>query len=367
MKFETSFKPILVSLFFTVLSGEIALAGVNRCENILKTFSCLTDDGHTAALEIVKIGDGFNILAKSKRTILINRNDLRPSLNVRIAVGQDDVRNEFIDFNQIGLEVIPVDGKDKLEIDLAAGRTIVHFEDAINSMQLNCAINPLELILFLEITPRTHLNLPRVNAVAFDIDDTLMFTSPTFARGFATGGSPKPDDVLFWIHTNGCDQGCVESTITLSDGTTKILPANEPSTPKAKALELIRHHQSLGHEVYAITARPDINGEPLRDYIESEMGIERNKVFFEPDLEQPGNPAGKTDRIESLNLDVFYGDSDSDITDTLKAFVDRSGSRSKMVYPVRFFRSPKSSNRKAGMLNKYHPGYFGEPILSGSY
>jgi len=98
------------------------------------------------------------------------------------------------------------------------------------------------------------------------------------------------------------------------------------------------------------------------------MGIAREDLYFEPDLDQPGNPAGKTDRIESLNLDVFYGDSDSDITDTLKAFVDsKTGVRSKKVEPVRFLRSPKSSNRKSGELNKYHPGYFGEPILSESY
>jgi acid phosphatase class B len=206
-----------------------------------------------------------------------------------------------------------------------------------------------------------------VSAVGFDIDDTLAFTTPTFARGFVTGGTPAPTDVLFWTATNGCDHGCASETITLLDGTTKLLPANVASTAKSKALDLIALHQAKGHKVYAITARPDINGDPLRDYVEGELGIPRANVFFEPDMDQPGNPKGKTDRMESLNLDLFYGDSDSDITDAAKTFVDAAGVRTKEMRAVRFQRSPKSSNRKAGKLNKYHPGYFGEAIVRGSY
>ena len=321
-----------------------------------------------ASLRIIPRGDSFDVVATAEATVLFQVEDQRPSLNVRIEDGAADTVNEFIDFNKKGLEVVPVDGKNKLEVDLKPGATFVHYADESKKMQLSCGISPKRLISRLGIKPRAQVTFQGVKAVAFDIDDTLMFTSPTFARGFATGGVPKPDDVLFWTHTNGCDGGCSETTITLGDGSLKVLPANAPSTPKAKAIELINYHKSLGHRVYAITARPDINGDPLREYLESQMGIAREDLFFEPDLNQPGNPAGKTDRIESLNLDVFYGDSDSDITDALKAFVDsKTGVRTKKVEPVRFFRSPKSSNRKAGELNKYHPGYFGEPILSESY
>jgi acid phosphatase class B len=57
---------------------------------------------------------------------------------------------------------------------------------------------------------------------------------------------------------------------------------------------------------------------------------------------------------------VFYGDSDSDITDAKKV-------QTKSIRPIRFLRSPKSSNRKEGRLNQYHPGYYGESIIADSY
>jgi acid phosphatase class B len=209
--------------------------------------------------------------------------------------------------------------------------------------------------------------MKNVKVVAFDIDDTLAFTTPTFVRAFATGGTPVPTDTVFWTATNGCDQGCASETITLPDGTTKLLPENAPSKAKARARELVALHKSKGHRVYAITARPDINGAPLRQYIERELGIAREDVFFEPDIDQPGNPKGKQDRIKSLDVDVFYGDGDADITDTNKAFLDASGAATKHVQALRFLRSPNSSNRSAGKLAKYHPGYYGEAIIADSY
>lgn len=330
-------------------------------------YLCNAGEQRPVTLKIIKNGRAFDVSAFYQDALLFEQRDQRPSLNVRVVDGSSETVSEFVDFNKSGLEIIPVDGKNKLEIDLTQGATFLHYADASQVLQLKCPINPGELILFLGIAPQPSVAFANTKAVAFDIDDTLMFTSPAFTRGFATGGQPKPDDDLFWTHTNGCDAGCAETTITLKDGSVKLLPANAPSTPKPKALELIRYHESLGHKVYAITARPDINGAALKSYIETQLGIKRENVFFEPDLDQPANPAGKTDRIENLDLDVFYGDSDSDITDTLKAFVDRLGVRTKTVRPVRFLRSPKSSNRKAGELNKYHPGYFGEPILAETY
>jgi acid phosphatase class B len=64
--------------------------------------------------------------------------------------------------------------------------------------------------------------------------------------------------------------------------------------------------------------------------------------------------------MAALHLDAFYGDSDSDITDARKV-------QGNTVRGIRFLRSPRSSNRSSGRLAKYHPGYFGEPIIAGSY
>ena len=41
--------------------------------------------------------------------------------------------------------------------------------------------------------------------------------------------------------------------------------------------------------------------------------------------------------------------------------------QARPVRGVRFLRSPRSSNRKDGKLNKYHPGYYGETVLADSY
>jgi acid phosphatase (class B) len=271
----------------------------------------------------------------------------------------DTVKHEFVDFRPAGLEALPPHGSPRLELPLATGDKLLAFEDASGKTQLQCRVSAPKLLAYLGIAP-VRFQPTSTGAVAFDIDDTLLFSTPAFTRAFATGGTPKPDDAVFWNVANGCDVGCQAATITLPDGTTKQLPANAPSPVKAKARELVEFHLENGQEVYAITARPDINGDVLRDYLEAELGIARDHVFFEPDIDQVGNPAGKTDRMQSLSLAVFYGDADSDITDARKV-------QGVNVQAVRFLRSPKSSNRKEGRLSKYHPGYYGEPIVSGSY
>jgi acid phosphatase class B len=327
-------------------------------------------NGAATTVVLAKRGDAFELKATTASTLVFEAVGKRPSLNVRVEDGTTTRVDEFIDFNDRGLETVPVDGPSFLELDLAGAKTLL-FKDPSRTIQLGCTFAREKLVRFLGIDvisfEEWKTRLVDVKAVAFDIDDTLAFTTPAFARGFATGGTPGPLDTDFWTVTNGCDSGCPAETITLPSGTRKDLPANAASTAKIKARQLVALHKSLGHRVFAITARPDINGEPVRDHVERELGIARSDVFFEPDIDRPGNPKGKTDRIESLNLDVFYGDSDSDITDALHAFRDPAGQQRKVVNGVRFLRSPRSSNRKAGQLNKYHPGYYGEPVLEGTY
>jgi acid phosphatase class B len=331
--------------------------------------SCKRSDGVAASVVVAARRGSFDVTAKAEGSVLFAATAQRPSLNVRIEDGTSSAVTEYVDFNNKGLETVAVDGPNAIEVDLSGPKAFL-YKDASKTVQLtSCRFDKDKLVRFLAIdfVAASRVDMTNVKAVGFDIDDTLAYTTPTFARGFVTGGTPAPTDTLFWTHTNGCDSGCEAETITLLDGTTKLLPSNAASTAKSKALELIKRHKAHGHKVYAITARPDINGAALRDYLEQELGLDPQNVFFEPDMDLPGNPKGKTDRIESLNLDVFYGDSDSDITDTQKAFVDSAGVHTKEVRAIRFMRSPKSSNRKAGKLNKYHPGYYGETVVKDSY
>jgi acid phosphatase (class B) len=320
-----------------------------------QAIDCQTTDsaGDLVTVVFTPNADTFDISASSADgTTVFSLASQRPSLNVTVEDGDSDVPNEFVDFRPSGLDVVPPTGLPRFEIPLADGQKALLYADASSQVQLQCTVRGPTLLDFLGIAPVQELDLSSATSIGFDIDDTLLFSTPTFTRGFVTGGSPAPTDVTFWTATNGCDPGCPAETITRPDGTTKDLPANDPSGVKTRALELVSYHQSLGQNVYAITARPDINGDPLRDYLVAQFGFARENIFFEPVM--------KTDRMATLGLDVFYGDSDSDITDARKV-------PGRTVRGIRFLRSPKSSNRSGGRLAKYHPGYYGETIMADSY
>ncbi len=301
-------------------------------------------DCGTTQVTFTPNGSGFDIAADGSQFSLTSE---RPSLNIRIDDG-----TEFVDFRPSGQDVVPALQTPRFEISLAGDGKALVYADASSTVNLTCTVGADHLLDFLGIAPVDSLDLASASAVGFDIDDTLLFSTPAFGRGFMTGGTPAPTDTTFWTAVNGCDPGCDAQTITLADGSTKDLPATDPSAVKSRAYELVQYHLALGQQVYAITARPDINGDVLRDYLQAQFGIDRNNVYFEPVM--------KTDRMAQLGLDVFYGDSDSDITDARKV-------PGRTVLGVRFERSPKSSYRDGMRLAKYHPGYYGEPIIANSY
>ncbi len=319
-----------------------------------RAINCYTSQpaGTLVKVTFTPDGDAFDIDAASADGAVFSLTSERPSLNVRIADATSDTPQEFLDFRPSGLDVVPALQLPRLELPLATGPKALAYADESTQVELECTVSASKLVEFLGIAPVDSLDLSSAAAVGFDIDDTLLFSTPAFGRGFATGGTPAPTDTTFWTAVNGCDPGCSAETITLADGSTKQLPATDPSGVKSRAFELVQYHLSLGQQVYAITARPDINGDVLRDYLQAQFGIDRNNVYFEPVM--------KTDRMAQLGLDVFYGDSDSDITDARKV-------PGRTVLGVRFERSPKSSYRDGMRLARYHPGYFGEPIIANSY
>jgi len=333
---------------------------------------CTDAQGEEVVLRIEASDGGFDLELSNDEAVILARAAQRPALNARLEDGATLDVHEYLQFIDAGLTAIPPTVDPRIELDL--GTATKSGKSQIGTLTVKttdvdatyaCSGNGKKLQAFLGIEKIKKPSCDRaIEAVAFDIDDTLLFSSPAIARGFATGGTPVDADEIFWTQVNGCDRGCDATTITLPSGETKELPANEPSAVKSGALALVAWHMSQGHRVYAITARPSFNGDALRAYIEESFGIAQEDVFFEPSTAQPGNPAGKTDRIEALALDIFYGDSDSDVTDAMAAF---PGDETKKVLPIRFLRSPRSSNRKAGVLGKYHPGYFGEAIIANSY
>lgn len=162
---------------------------------------------------------------------------------------------------------------------------------------------------------------PEVRKVGFDLDDTLVFSTPAFQRGFSADVDPFSDE--FWSIVNRSDSAA--------------------SCVKPATLRILKNHQRKGHELYVITARRGVNTEPVRDFVSSTFGIPKDHLYFEPD--------GKTERLKELGVDVYYGDSDSDIKDA------REGD----IKAVRIQRSPKSNYQE-----KYNPGTFDERVLEGT-
>ena len=300
-----------------------------------RAMSCHSADGTSVNVLFTPNGDGFDVTSDA-----FDAASQRPSLNITVDEGA-----EFVDFRPTGQTSLPAMGMPRFELTLATGDKTLTYD----STQLTCRVSATKLLAYLGIAPTDDLEVDAATSVGFDIDDTLLFSTPSFTRGFATGGTPAPTDTVFWTAVNSCDPGCPAETITLADGSTKDLAASDPSPVKQRVAELVAYHQGLGAQVYAITARPDIAGDTLRGYIEAQLGIPAANVFFQP--------TGKTDRMAQLGLQVFYGDSDSDITDSQKG----------NIRGIRVLRSPKSSYRSGGRLAVYHPGYFAETIVADSY
>ncbi|MBP7652406.1 hypothetical protein KA977_03220 [Candidatus Dependentiae bacterium] len=162
--------------------------------------------------------------------------------------------------------------------------------------------------------------------VGFDVDDTLLFSTPAFDNAKI---KYQWDTDEFWREVNSLD--------------------SKVSIVKKKVMEIIKFHKSQNCEIFVITARPGIGGDNLKKFISEKFGIPEENTYFEP--------ASKIERIKKLKLDIFYGDSDTDISDAEKGGAEG----------IRIQRSEKSSYKdSSGNLAKYNPGKFKEKIIENS-
>lgn len=171
-------------------------------------------------------------------------------------------------------------------------------------------------------------------AVGFDIDDTVLFSSPGFWRGQKTY-SPGSDDYLknpqFWEKmNNGWD---------------------EYSIPKEVARALIAMHVKRGDSIYFVTGRSQTKTETVSKTLQGDFTIpaaNMNPVIFAGDKEGQNT---KTQWLEQKNIKVFYGDSDNDITAAHEV-----GARA-----IRVLRASNSTYRPLPMAGK-----FGEEVIVNS-
>jgi acid phosphatase (class B) len=106
-------------------------------------------------------------------------------------------------------------------------------------------------------------------------------------------------------------------------------------------------HKKRGDKIFFITARPEApKNEILSDLLHKAFGLgeDQPKAIFT-------GYVTKAKFIKANNVKIYYGDSDSDITEAWDAG----------VRAIRFLRSPLSTNK-----GKYNPGKFGEAVLENS-
>lgn len=168
-------------------------------------------------------------------------------------------------------------------------------------------------------------------AVGFDVDDTVLFSSPCFYYG-KMKYSPTSEDYLkmdaFWtdIHTNNCDQY---------------------SIPKDVARKLIDLHTARGDDIYFITGRTRASGgETLTAAIKKAFNIEKmNDVVFTASSEN------KVEFLKDHKLKIYYGDADSDMKAAIAAD----------IRPIRVMRAQNSTYKPEPKNGK-----FGEEVIVDS-
>lgn len=172
---------------------------------------------------------------------------------------------------------------------------------------------------------------PQMN-IGFDVDDTLLFSSPGYYYG-QNKYSPGSDAYLtmseFWNEmNNGLDRF---------------------SLPKECGRKLIELHQKRGDSIYFISARMKTKTEHVTEILALTFGLKNpNKVIF-----TGSNPAEnpKIKPIREYKIRIYYGDSDIDI----------KAAQAAGIRPIRIMRPGNSTNKP---LPK--PGRFGEEVLKNS-
>ena len=165
---------------------------------------------------------------------------------------------------------------------------------------------------------------PGILKVGFDIDDTVLYSRDVFLN------APRNDSGKLdygWVNKHDSEYSIViPPTVTL-----------------------INYFRAHGHEVYFITARPGMNGETAASFLTDVLGFEIIKdknLFFAPKETLNGKRYTTKHRvITELGLDLYYGDSDTDMIAAIKAG----------VHPVRIVRHQKS-------IEQYGSNYFGNTL-----
>jgi acid phosphatase (class B) len=184
---------------------------------------------------------------------------------------------------------------------------------------------------------------PKPITVVFDVDDTVLFSSPGFQWGARTYG---PDIVSAGVPVREQDLPNEDAKRKYREFWTKMNnELDQYSVKKWIADELITLHKSRGDRICFVTKRVYTGSEKLTDVLKSTFQLpETPTVIFT-------NRESKTAAFRKLGAVISYGDSDGDIRESIQA-----GAR-----PIRVLRARTSVNH-----DPTNNGAFGEEILANS-
>ena len=172
--------------------------------------------------------------------------------------------------------------------------------------------------------------------ISFDIDETVLFSSPCFYHG-QQKYSPGKQDYLknqdFWNEVNaGCDQY---------------------SIPKQIAVDLINMHQERGDQIYFITSRTAGDKDGVTPVLQKAFNIKNmHPVEFMGGRDRT-TKYNKTPGIIEHKVTIHYGDSDDDILAAKEAG----------VRGIRLMRAANSTYQPMPTLG----GYGEEVLINSSY
>lgn len=158
--------------------------------------------------------------------------------------------------------------------------------------------------------------------VGFDIDDTVLYSE----RAFVVAPKTESGRIDYsWINTHDKEYSIfIDPVVTL-----------------------INYFRAHGHEVFFITARPGPNGDSVAVFLSKNLNFDvkvDSNLFFSPKEYVNGfKYTTKHHIMKKLGIDIYYGDSDTDMIAAIKAD----------VHPVRIVRSDAS-------IKEYGRNYFGD-------
>jgi acid phosphatase (class B) len=180
--------------------------------------------------------------------------------------------------------------------------------------------------------------------VVFDVDDTVLFTSPGFQWGTHRYGA---NIVSAGVSVREEDLPTEEQRRQYREFWTKMNnELDQFSVKKWIAAELIALHKSRDDKIYFVTKRVFTGSEHLSEILRREFDLPADSpaVIFT-------SRKSKAAAFREIKAELSYGDSDGDIRDSIQA-----GAR-----PIRVLRSPASVNHEPT-----HDGGFGEEVLRNS-